>query len=153
AEYCPNVKVLMLGLAEEEAEVAECVEAGVSGYVLRNSSLDDLALAIELVIRGGTACSSEIAHAMFTRLSKLSRAPNHHDSTSRPPLSVREMEILQLIADGWSNQQIATHLCISLYTVKNHVHNILKKLQVNRRSEAVNSVYDLRRSTSWEMKG
>lgn len=133
----PTVKVLMLGVTEIEADIWECVEAGASGYVSREASLDELLRAIELVARGETLCSPQIAHSMFSRLSKLVRAAGEDEATEPTILSTRETEILQLIAEGWSNKQIANHLFLSLYTVKNHVHNILKKLRVQRRLEAV----------------
>jgi two-component system nitrate/nitrite response regulator NarL len=137
AQEFPSVKSLMLGIDETESEIGGCVEAGASGYVTRDASLDELLHAIELVARGETLCSPQIAHGMFSHLSKLVRIAGGDRVTEPNILSLRETEILQLIAEGMSNKQIAEHLFLSLYTVKNHVHNILKKLQVKHRLEAV----------------
>ena len=77
-----------------------------------------------------------MAQALFSRLSELARTPKQRELTDSMPLTARELETLYFVAAGWSNNQIADHLCLSIYTVKNHVHNILKKLQVQSRLEA-----------------
>jgi DNA-binding NarL/FixJ family response regulator len=133
----PQTMVLVLGVVEEEADIREYVEAGASGYVSREMSLDELKVAIELVARGETLCSPHIVYSMFSRLTELARTFGGSETPEPMILSMREREILQLVAKGWSNKQIANHLFLSLHTVKNHVHNILRKLQVQRRSEAV----------------
>ena len=133
----PKVKVLIFGVAELEAEIRECVEAGAHGYLVKQASFDDLRQLIELVARGETVCSPHIAHALFSRLSELARSPGGDEAQEPMPLTSREVEILAYVAKGWSNSQIADYLCLSLHTVKNHVHNMLKKLQVDRRLEAV----------------
>jgi two-component system, NarL family, nitrate/nitrite response regulator NarL len=113
------------------------VEAGARGYVLRGASIDNLRIAVESIARGETVCSPQITYSMFSRLAELA----HHAMGAQTILTTREMEILQLISQGWSNKRIANHLFVSLYTVKNHVHNILKKLQVQHRLEAVAYAY------------
>src|SRR5215831_4010698 len=133
----PHVRVLLLGVTEAETEIQAYVEAGAGGYVPKNTPFHELQSVIELVTRGETMCSPHIAHAMFARLSEL--AQTSVSSVTHEPmiLSDRELEILQWIAEGWSNRQIAEHLYLSPHTVKNHVHNILKKLRVQRRLEAI----------------
>ena len=133
----PHVHVLLLGATEAEAQIQSYVEAGASGYILKNTSFHELKSAIELVTRGETMCSPHIAHTMFARLSELAQTSNRGMLHEPVILSDRELEILQLIAEGRSNRQIADHLCLSPHTVKNHVHNILKKLRVQRRLEAI----------------
>jgi two-component system response regulator DegU len=133
----PHVRVLLLGVTEAETEIQAYVEVGVSGYVLKDTLFHELQSAIELVARGETMCSPHIAHAMFARLSELAQVSNRNVPCEPMILSDRELEILQLVAEGWSNRHIADHLCLSPYTVKNHVHNILKKLRVQRRLEAI----------------
>jgi len=133
----PHVRVLLLGVTEAETEIQAYVEAGASGYVLKNTPFHELQSVIELVTRGETMCSPHIAHAMFARLSELAQEALGGLMHEPVILSDRELEILQLIADGRSNRQIADHLYLSPHTVKNHVHNILKKLRVQRRLEAI----------------
>ena len=133
----PHVRVLLLGVTEAETKIQAYVEAGAIGYVLKNTPFHELQSVIELVIRGETMCSPHIAHTMFARLSELAQTSARNMLHEPVILSDRELEILQLIAEGWSNRQIADHLYLSPHTVKNHVHNILKKLHVQRRLEAI----------------
>ena len=132
-----QTKILIFGVAESEAEIRECVEAGAHGYLAKQASFDDLQQLIELVARGETACSPHMAHALFSHLSELARSPWVDEAQEPMPLTSREVEILTYVAKGWGNSQIADHLCLSLHTVKNHIHNMLKKLQVTGRLEAV----------------
>ena len=133
----PTTQVLLLGITETPGNIQQYVEAGASGYVLKDAPFHELQAVLEGVSRGETVCSPYIAYAMFTRLSELatSTAPNGASATGI--LSDREVEILQWMAEGWSNRQIAEYLCLSPHTVKNHVHNILKKLRLQRRLEAI----------------
>jgi two-component system response regulator DegU len=133
----PYVRVLLLGVTETATEIREYVEAGASGYVVKDTPFHELKTAIELVAHGSTMCSSHIVHAMFARLSELAQASDRETLCEPMLLSARELEILQLIAAGQSNRQIADQLYLSLHTVKNHVHNILRKLRVHRRLEAI----------------
>jgi two-component system nitrate/nitrite response regulator NarL len=126
----PRVRALIFGLGEVAADIREYVEAGARGYVLKDASIDNLRIAVESIARGETVCSPQITYSMFLRLAELA----HQPIGGQTILTTREMEILQLISQGWSNKRIANHLFVSLYTIKNHVHNILKKLQVRRRN-------------------
>ena len=137
SQHYPDVKVLIFGVTEAEAEIRECVEAGARDYVSKEASFSDLRQIIELVARGETVCSPHMAQALFSHLSELAQGPWNGEAAEPMPLTVRELEILYHISKGWGNNQIADHLYLSLHTVKNHVHNILQKLQVQRRLEAV----------------
>lgn len=140
---CPHCRVIILGLTEVEQTICEFIEAGASGYTLKQSSLSDLVEAIEIAHRGEALCSPRIAYSVFTRIARLSRSNLNQSEIQTPILTEREEEVLQLVADGLSNKHIAARLCISLSTVKNHVHNILEKLNVRNRAEAIR--YALRR--------
>lgn len=137
----PGVKLVVLGLPEVEADIVRCLEAGASGYVLKESSLDELTTAIDLAVKGEAACSPHIARSLFSRLAELAQEQRRCERFAALDLTGREVEILELIAESLSNKQIADRLCLSVYTVKNHVHNILEKLQVHRREEAVKKAY------------
>jgi two-component system, NarL family, nitrate/nitrite response regulator NarL len=127
-------RVVALGVAERDDEVIACAEAGVSGYVTRDESLSHLTRVLFGVLEGAIPCSPRMAAALLQRVSSLAaeRAP----AGPRAALTRRETEIVELIDRGLSNKEIARRLCIELPTVKNHVHNILGKLQVHRRGEA-----------------
>lgn len=138
----PQVKVIVFQLAEEESNVLKYIEAGATGYVSSESSMQDLIRVIRLVYSGETACSPEIAYSVFSRVAELSRKHRNKLNHDSGMLTAREMEILHLISIGLSNNQIAQQLYLSLCTVKNHVHNILEKLEVRSRSEAVHYASD-----------
>lgn len=138
AEISPSTKVLALGLTEEKKRVLRYVEAGASGYILKDDSLEDLIQIVRATQEGKVFVSPQIAAAMMERLSDLAQMfagveTNLSDTTT---LTTREMEVLELISKGYTNQQIAQNLVIEVGTVKNHVHNILEKLNVRSRGEA-----------------
>lgn len=130
-----GVKVVALAVTEREEELIELAEAGADGFVTRDGSLDDLLAALENVGRGEAFCPPQFVGALLRRVALL--ASEH--SASRPVrrLTPREREIVALIGEGLSNKEIAARLTIEVATVKNHVHNILEKLDVRRRGEAV----------------
>ncbi|MDP8993246.1 MAG: response regulator transcription factor [Actinomycetota bacterium] len=132
-DSAPAIKVVALAVAEVEDDLIAYAEAGVSGYVMRDDSLSQLLAALESVNRGEMVCSPRTAATLMRRVTTLA-ASRQNGVAAR--LTAREREILELIDEGLSNKQIARCLYIELATVKNHVHNILEKLQVHRRSEA-----------------
>jgi two-component system, NarL family, nitrate/nitrite response regulator NarL len=131
---CPSVKIISLAVRENEREVIACAEAGVSGYVPREASLDDLLAVVDSVGRGELLCSPQVAASLLRRVAW--RATGGSESESGNPLTGRELEIVRLIEQGLSNKEIAGRLGIEVATVKNHVHNLLEKLRVHRRGEA-----------------
>jgi DNA-binding NarL/FixJ family response regulator len=133
-EASPGSRVIALGMGESESEIIDCAEAGIAGYVAREGSISDLVAAIDSTIRGELPCSPRVAGTLLRRVATL--AADRRPQRPGVRLSRRELEVVQLIDDGLSNKEIAQYLCIELATVKNHVHNVLEKLQVRRRSEA-----------------
>jgi DNA-binding NarL/FixJ family response regulator len=133
-QLAPDVAVVALGVAGLERDVLSCVEAGVAGYVTREESLADLTAVVESAARGDLRCSPMIAGSLLRRVAA---AAAHREPSPSQGLTTREREILRLIGQGLSNKQIAARLGIEVATVKNHVHNLLGKLNVHRRSEAV----------------
>lgn len=131
----PDLKIVALALPETEEEVIACAEAGISGFVSRDASLDDLVTAIDTAIRGEMICSPRVAASLLRRVRTL--AAERAAAPLDPHLTDREMQILRLIEHGLSNKEIAQRLCIEVPTVKHHVHNVLEKLGVRRRGEAV----------------
>src|SRR6201987_3142089 len=127
-------KVVAFAVADSEDEVCECAEAGIVGYVARNGSKEDLIAAIENAVRGEVHCSPRVAASLFRRLA--THVQTIRQQPPEAPLTSREQDIIALIDRGLSNKEIARQLKISLPTVKNHVHNILEKLQVSRRGAA-----------------
>jgi DNA-binding NarL/FixJ family response regulator len=137
-ELAPETKVLALGMTEEKKRVLRYVEAGATGYVLKDDSLDDLIHIVRAVQEGRAFVSPEIAAAMMERLSDLAQmfSDVENSVTDAAGLTDRELEVLELIGQGLTNQQISETLVIEVGTVKNHVHSILEKLNVSSRGEA-----------------
>ena len=140
-KHCPEVKIVLLGMCHEETSILRCIEAGAGACVSKESSLNELSGVIERVLNGEAVYSPQIAYSMFARLAELSRERARSERVEALELTPREMEILQLIAEGMSNRDIAERLSLSVYTVKNHVHHILEKLHVQDRREAVEHAY------------
>ena len=131
----PNVRAVAIGVAESAPEILAWAEVGASGYVTRDGSVADLVDTIGAVARDEFTCPPQITAALMHRVATLAT----EQRLVRQPqarLSPRELEILYLVEDGLSNQEIAHQLFITLATVKNHVHNILDKLNVRTRTEA-----------------
>lgn len=134
AAAAPDTRVIGLSIPDSEADLLASAEAGVAGYVTRDGSIEDVVAAIEAAARGEALCSPRMAATLFQRVATLALERSPQSIESR--LTRRELQILDLIDQGMSNKEIARQLTIELSTVKNHVHNILEKLGVNRRTEA-----------------
>jgi two-component system, NarL family, nitrate/nitrite response regulator NarL len=132
----PHARVVALGVQETEAEVLAWAEAGAHSYVSCESSIDELVAAVEAAGRGELLCSAAIAGALLRRVGRLAAAAGGGTSPA-DRLTLREQEIVDLMARGLSNKQIAHSLDIALPTVKNHVRNIFEKLEVHRRADAL----------------
>jgi len=131
----PDPKIVVLGVEEIKEEILPLVEAGIAGYVTREGSMADLFASVECAARGETIASPRIVAGIMERLVALTR--ERRSVPESGTLTSRERQIASLIDDGLSNRDIALRLDIELPTVKNHVHNILDKLHVHRRGEAV----------------
>jgi DNA-binding NarL/FixJ family response regulator len=137
-EACTHAKLLAIALANVDTDVLACAEAGFANYMPREGSANDLHQAILDTADGLIRCAPHIAAAMFTRLADTAR---HRAAAARQSvLTTRECEVLALAEAGRSNKEIARRLAISDATVKNHMHNIIQKLGVSRRAEAVASL-------------
>jgi two-component system nitrate/nitrite response regulator NarL len=130
----PRARLVAFGLDETVDHVFACAAAGYSGYVARESNGDELHRAVVDAVEGRMHCAPNITAAMFARLAGVLAKPE--PQRFLPALSQRESEILMLVDQGRSNKEIARQLSISAATVKNHIHNLLQKLQVSRRGQA-----------------
>jgi DNA-binding NarL/FixJ family response regulator len=140
-----QTKVLVLLSATDEAQAAEYIVAGAHGFVMDDSSLEELRAAIGRVHNGRAVCSADMIHSLYVHFGKLARESHWRKEVTATDLTAREVEILNLISSHLGNKQIAKRLSVSTYTVKNHVHNILEKLRVHSRAEAV----DYARQRQW----
>jgi two-component system NarL family response regulator len=134
-EVAPTAQIIMLTVSDEEADLYEAVKNGASGYLLKDSSIDEVAQAIRVVADGQSLISPSMAIKLLDEFKQMSRSDRQQVPT--PRLTDRELEVLKLVAQGLNNREIAKRLFISENTVKNHVRNILEKLQLHSRMEAV----------------
>lgn len=142
-ERFPFIEVLILTMFQDDQSVFTAMRAGAKGYVLKDADETELLQSIRMVGSGGAVFSSDIASRMIHYFA----APKPAVKTDNPALaelSKREMEILECIAEGQSNAQIASRLFISVKTVANNISTILNKLQVSDRNEAKRLMQDLR---------
>jgi DNA-binding NarL/FixJ family response regulator len=135
AQHFPAVRIVAFAVSEFDDQILACAEAGIAGYVTADGSEDDLVAAIEYALRGEVHCSPRVAGVLFRRIRALS--VGQHPTPIPRPLTLREQQILVLVERGMPNKEIARILQIGNATVKNHIHNILDKLEVHRRGEAV----------------
>jgi DNA-binding NarL/FixJ family response regulator len=137
----PLTRVVMLTISEDDSDVMDAILAGACGYLLKDSSIQDLMAGIRAASRGESLISPNIAAKVLQRVRATSTQPEIAN-TIRAELSDREIEVLKLIANGKDNAVIAGELHISPKTVKNHISNILMKLQIDNRIQA--AVYAVR---------
>jgi two-component system NarL family response regulator len=134
-DVAPTARIIMLTVSDEEADLYDAVKNGASGYLLKDSSIDEVAQAIRVVADGQSLISPSMAIKLLDEFKQMSRSDRQQ--VPSPRLTDRELEVLKLVAQGLNNREIAKRLFISENTVKNHVRNILEKLQLHSRMEAV----------------
>jgi len=132
-ERVPTLRTIAIAASTSEHDLLAWAEAGASAYAGPDCSLADLVAIVHQVVRGELVCPPRLTALLFSRVAALSAAQTREPAASN--LTLREREIIPLLEEGLSNKEIARRLHIGSATVKNHVHNILEKLQVRRRGE------------------
>jgi DNA-binding NarL/FixJ family response regulator len=130
----PVVRVLVMTMSEEDETVVSAMRAGARGYVVKGSGRADLLAGIRAVAAGGAVFSPTVADRLGSFFGSLATLPGHQ---AFPQLTDREREVLELLARGYDNRRMARELFLSDKTVRNHVSNVLTKLDVETRGEAV----------------
>ncbi|MFN2234681.1 MAG: response regulator [Anaerolineales bacterium] len=143
-----STDILVLGVTEKKERVLQFVEAGASGYVAKDSSVEDLIETIRATSKGKALASPEITAALMERLSTYAQmfADLETGVVEDADLTPRELDVLKLLGKNMTNQEIADELVIEVGTVKNHVHSILSKLNVSARDEAATYLALIKRS-------
>jgi DNA-binding NarL/FixJ family response regulator len=138
----PSSKIIMLTISDEEVDLYDAIKAGAMGYLLKEISIEEVASAIRAVHGGQSLISPSMASKLLNEFASMIKRGDERQQVPAPRLTDREMEVLRLVAKGLNNRDIAKQLFISENTVKNHIRNILEKLQLHSRMEAV--VYAVR---------
>ena len=139
ARETPNLKVIGMGLIPTQADIMEFVEAGASGFILKDATVEDFLGTIRSVAHGGKVLPPLLTGSLFSHVVDyaLNQGKVRLNRTVR--MTSREREIIALIAEGLSNKEIASRLNIATYTVKSHVHNIMEKLALHTRLQIASS--------------
>jgi DNA-binding NarL/FixJ family response regulator len=136
-ELLPHVKILVLTNSDEEADLYDSIKAGASGYLLKEISTEEVAEAVRSVVAGHSRISPAMAAKLLNEFQAMTKRAEDRPPLAPPRLTDRELQVLRLVAQGMGNREIAQQLFISENTVKNHIRNILEKLQLHSRMEAV----------------
>lgn len=131
--HCPDLVTVAMAVAEVADEVIACADAGFAAYIPRTASAAEMIAIVELALRGETVCDRRIARSLFDELARR-RATAPPDECLTP----REIETARMLSRGLSNKEIARELHLSVATIKNHVHSVIRKLQVRSRLQVAN---------------
>jgi two-component system, NarL family, nitrate/nitrite response regulator NarL len=132
-DQLPECRVVMMDLLPTEDDIRDFVQAGVSGFVLKDASFDELVSTIRAVALGSTVLPSAMAGSLFSQIAFAAVALGGTETADAAGLTTREREVIDLISSGLSNKRIASGLDISVHTVKSHVRNIMEKLALHTR--------------------
>ncbi len=130
---CPGVKIAILSMYSTEQYVKRALQVGVSAYLLKKSAVAELELAFKAMLRGERYLSPPVADMVVNEL----LSPKPESTSSVESLTTREREIMQMIAEGYANQDIADHLSLSVHTVRTHRGNLMQKLNLHNQADIV----------------
>ena len=134
----PEVNVIVMDLLPVQADMIEYVKAGVSGFILKDATFDDFVETIRSVAAGKSVLPPSLTGSLFSQIIEKAAGEDTARLIESARMTIREREVISLIAEGLSNKEIAQRLNISTFTVKSHVHNILEKLALHTRLEVAN---------------
>lgn len=135
-ETLPEARIMMLTVSEEDEDLFSAIKAGARGYLVKNVEPDQLVKAIQLLVKGESVITHSMASKLLDEFGQIAKKVDTPPDSNLKPLTQREKEVLQILAKGESNKEIANTLCISEHTVKIHLKNILRKLHMNNRIQA-----------------
>ncbi len=136
-EASPATKIIMLTVSDEDEDLYEAIKAGTNSYLLKEVSVEEIPEAIRAVVQGQSLISPSMASKLLSEYTSLAKRADEQRGSRKAPLTNRELEVLALVARAESNREIGEQLYISENTVRNHVRNILEKLQLHSKMEAV----------------
>jgi len=135
-----GLKTVLIGMDADEKQFMAAVRSGVTGYLLKDASASDVIAAVRAVSRGEAVCPPQLCSKLFRCFAQMAREKPVQSPTPRPDLTLRQQQLVALVAKGLTNKEIASHLSLSEFTVRNHIHRILKQVDAGSRSEAVETI-------------
>ncbi|MGC1619886.1 MAG: response regulator transcription factor [Candidatus Acidiferrum sp.] len=135
-----DFKAVIIGMDADEEQFMEAVRFGVSGYLLKDASASDVVNAVRAVVRGEAVCPPHLCSSLFRLVARMPKETPLQDSSTKPDLTCRQQQLVTLVAKGLTNKEIASHLNLSEFTVRNHIHRILKQVDAGSRTEAVETI-------------
>ena len=141
----PESRVIIMGLLLSQDDVTDLVQAGASGFVMKDASLEDLFQTVRTVAAGDKVLPAGLTTSLFTRLVSNVPLTTRHRAPEELRLTRREREVVNLLGEGLCNKEIAARLEIAVHTVKSHVHNVLEKLALHSRLEVAAYAHGQRR--------
>ena len=137
-----QIKIIVMDLIPLQTDVLEFVQAGVSGFILKDANINEFFKTIRLVHGGNKVLPPDLAGSLFSQIiTNAITVPKPSSIVDSVRMTKRERQVIELIADGLSNKEIAQKLHLSTYTVKSHVHNILEKLTLHSRVQIANHAH------------
>src|SRR5258707_13289680 len=133
-------KAVLIGMELDEELFMAAVRSGVMGYLLKDASASELVAAVRAVYRGEAVCPPQLCSTLFRFVAHMVDEMPIERSAARPDLTLRQQQLVALVAKGLTNKEIASHLNLSEFTVRNHIHRILKQVDAGSRSEAVETI-------------
>jgi len=133
-------KAVLIGMEPDEELFMAAVRSGVMGYLLKDASASELVAAVRAVYRGEAVCPPQLCSTLFHFVAHIIEETSVKRSAPRPDLTIRQQQLMVLVAKGLTNKEIASHLNLSEFTVRNHIHRILKQVDVGSRGEAVEAI-------------
>lgn len=133
-------KIILVGMEPDEEQFLGAVRSGVMGYLLQDASASDVIAAVRAAFRGEAVCPPELCSVLFRFVAQSPIEISLQDSPPKPDLTLRQQQLVTLVAKGMTNKEIAAQLNLSEFTVRNHIHNILKQVDASSRSEAVETI-------------
>ncbi|MGD1007343.1 MAG: response regulator transcription factor [Ignavibacteriaceae bacterium] len=140
----PNAKVIMMDFAPVRGDINQYVKAGASGFILKDTTLDDFLLTIRTVAKGTNVLPPYLTNSLFTQIVEHALKDGKTKLRDAVRMTKREREVIELIVEGLSNREIGQKLKVSTYTIKSHIHNIMEKLALHTRLEIANYSYNNR---------
>jgi DNA-binding NarL/FixJ family response regulator len=135
-----SFKAVVIAMDSDEGQFLAAVRSGVTGYLLQDASASDVVSAVRAVSRGEAVCPPQLCSMLFRLVAQTAREMPAQTYSTKPDLTLRQQQLVSLVAKGLTNKEIASRLNLSEFTVRNHIHRILKQVDAGSRSEAVETI-------------